>query len=84
MIQTIFPHYFYSLITPPNKKEIISSLNNAKTNENATKLLEWPNGCEIKVESLYPQFVGPILKDTILTYFDGLGINFCPEVEKKC
>ena len=79
MIQTIFPHYFYSIISPPNKKEIIRSLNNAPAS--SLDQPEWANGCEIKVESLSPQSVGSILKDTIFTYFGELGINFCPKVE---
>ena len=81
MIQTIFPHYFYSLITPPNKKEIIRSLSNAKVNEEESKNLIWPNGCGIKVESLYPHLVGSVLHDTIVTYFGELGIKFYPKIE---
>ena len=79
MIQTIFPHYFYSIISPPNKKEIIRFLNNAPAS--SLDQPEWANGCEIKVESLSPQSVGSILTDTIFTYFGELGINFCPKVE---
>tara|TARA_R100000152_G_C6666475_1_gene103949 strand:- start:46 stop:615 length:570 start_codon:yes stop_codon:yes gene_type:complete len=79
MIQTIFPHYFYSIISPPNKKEIIRTLNNAPAS--SLDQPEWANGCEIKVESLYPQSVGSILKDTLFTYFGELGMNFCPKVE---
>ena len=33
MIQTIFPHYFYSIISPPNKEELIRSLNNVAASE---------------------------------------------------
>ena len=79
MIQTIFPHYFYSIISPPNKKEVIRTLNNAPAS--SPDQPEWANGCEIRVESLDPQSVGPILQDTLVTYFGELGINFCPQVE---
>ena len=79
MIQTIFPHYFYSIISPPNKKELIRSLNNVAAS--SLNRPEWANGCEIRVKSLDPQSVGPILQDTLVTYFGELGINFCPQVE---
>ena len=79
MIHTIFPHYFYSLISPPNKKELIRSLNNVSASSLNTP--EWANECKIKVESLDPQSVGPILQDTLFTYFNELGINFGPQVK---
>ena len=79
MIQTIFPHYFYSIISPPNKKEVIRTLNNGPAS--SLDQPAWANGCEIKAESLDPQFVGPILRDTIITYFGELGIKYCPKIE---
>ena len=79
MIQTIFTHYFYSIISPPNKKEVIRTLNNAPAS--SPDQPEWANGCEIRVESLDPQSVGPILQDTLFTYFGELGINVCPQVK---
>ena len=77
MIQTIFPTYFYSLITPPNKEELIESLTNAPVDEKHSKTLEWPNSCQIKVESLYPNLVGSVLSKTIDIFLDQL------EVEKN-
>jgi len=69
MIKTIFSNYFYSLITPPNKEELIATLNNAEINEKGTKELIWPNACEIKVESLHPRGVGQSLAQCLKPFF---------------
>ena len=74
MIQSIFPNYFYSIITPPNKEELIATFNNAKVDEKETKELIWPNACEIKVESLHPRGVGYVLSQTLKIFFIEMGV----------
>ena len=74
MIKSIFSNYFYSLITPPNKEELIATFNNAKVDEKETKELIWPNACEIKVESLHPRGVGYVLSQTLKIFFIEMGV----------
>ena len=74
MISTIFHNYFYSLITPPNKEQLIKTLNDAEIDEEKTKTLVWPNACEIKVESLHPYGIGPSLATCFKSFFLELGV----------
>ena len=37
----IFPSQFYSLISPPNKEDILSALKSAKVDKEKTKSLLW-------------------------------------------
>ena len=78
MIQSIFPNYFYSVITPPNKEELITTFINAEVNQKETKELIWPNACEIKVESLYHRThykgVGSVLAQTLRIFFLEMGV----------
>ena len=47
MITTI-PHHFYSIIDPPNKKDLLFLLESANLNTNNTP--DWVNHCNIKFE----------------------------------
>jgi len=76
MIDSIFPNYFYSLITPPNKEELITTLNNVEVDESESKELLWANHCKIKVDSLYPQDVKSALTQTLNIFSNELGVNF--------
>ena len=75
MLDIIFPNYFYSLIAPPNRKELITTLNNAKIDKKESEKITWPNSCEIKVESLYPELLEPVLKETFNLFYSDIGIG---------
>tara|TARA_B100000427_G_C15284267_1_gene496802 strand:- start:65 stop:661 length:597 start_codon:yes stop_codon:yes gene_type:complete len=75
MIETIFPNNFYSVVSAPNKDEVITTFTNALENKEQTKELLWPNACEIKVESLSPNGVGPVLAPTLSIFFRDLGVD---------
>ena len=79
MIHHIFSNQFYSLITPPNKEDILSALKNFKVDSQETKNIKWseklPN---IKVESLYPDEVLPFLIPSLKIFFEQLRVPEIP------
>tara|TARA_B100000287_G_scaffold223302_1_gene210701 strand:- start:206 stop:790 length:585 start_codon:yes stop_codon:yes gene_type:complete len=79
VIHHIFSNQFYSLITPPNKEDILSALKNFKVDSQETKNIKWseklPN---IKVESLYPDEVLPFLIPSLKIFFEQLRVPEIP------
>ena len=75
MIETIFPNNFYSLVSAPNKDQVITTFTDALSKPEQTKKLLWPNACEIKVEALSPNGVGPVLAPSLSIFFKDLGVE---------
>ena len=75
MIETIFSNYFYSLITPPNKEELFTSIRDAKVNEEITQNMKWYDECKVYVEALDPRSIGPVLLDTLNIFFEEIGVS---------
>ena len=61
MINSVFNTNFYSLITPPNKQQILDVLTNLECDKKLTKKLNWNEGCKVKVEVLNVQETGQVL-----------------------
>ena len=51
MIQQIFSNYLYSLITPPNKEEILLSKDISVEDVDVDKA-QWIQNCQVKVEHI--------------------------------
>ena len=75
----IFPSQFYSLISPPNKEDILSALKSAKVDKEKTKSLLWnKNLINVKVELLYPDDLFKFLIPSLQLYFKEFGVNEVP------
>ena len=73
MIHHIFSKQFYSLITPPNKQDILNNLETAKINPE--KSVEWNSNCDVCVESLYPNELLSVLLPSVDIFFGQLGLQ---------
>ena len=73
MINTIFNTNFYSLITPPNKQQILDVLTNLECDEELTKTLKWNEGCKVKVEALDKQKISKVILNALEIFFNELG-----------
>ena len=73
MINTIFNTNFYSLITPPNKQQILDVLTNLECDEELTKTLKWNEGCKVKVEALDKQKISKVILNALEIFFSELG-----------
>ena len=73
MINSVFNNNFYSLITPPNKKEILDVLTNIECDEELTKTLNWNEGCKVKVEALDKQETAKVILIALEIFFNELG-----------
>jgi len=75
-MRVIFPSQFYSLISPPNKEDILSALKSAKVDKEKTKSLLWNKHLfNVKVESLYPDDFVKFLMPSLQLYFKELGVD---------
>ena len=63
---TAIPHHFYSIIDPPNKKELLETFVNPNLHEDQS--CEWNDGCLVKVEKLNIQ--NSIFKPSIDTFLE--------------
>ena len=63
---TAIPHHFYSIIDPPNKKELLETFDNPNLHEDQS--CEWNDGCLVKVEKLNIQ--NSIFKPSIDTFLE--------------
>ena len=69
MINQIFPNYFYSLITPTNKEEILKAAKNAKIDKNLKR-----EGVPTHRQSfLFPEELGSFLVPSVQKFFKELG-----------
>ena len=73
MINSVFNTNFYSLITPPNKKEVLDVLENIECDKELTEKLKWNEGCKVKVEVLNVGETGQVLLKTLEIFFYNLG-----------
>ncbi len=73
MIYSVFNTNFYSLITPPNKQQILDVLTNLECDEELTKKLNWNEGCKVKVEVLNKQETGKVILNALEIFFSELG-----------
>ena len=79
MIHHIFSNQFYSLITPPNKEEILSASKSFKVNNNLTKQIGWKEKLvNLKVEGLYEDDIFPLLIPSLNIFFEQLGVSEIP------
>ena len=76
MINQIFPNYFYSLLTPTNKEEILKADKNAKIDKNI-KREEVPTH---KQSFLFPEELGSFLVPSVQKFFKELGYKDKTEV----
>ena len=71
MVNYIFPHYFYSIIDPPNKKELLKIANNAKPHNN--QHFGWGDECTVKVQKLVVDEFQRELYPSLKIFLDDLG-----------
>ena len=81
----IVTHKYYSLIDPPNKEEILISIENSKLTEEQD--FPWVDGCSIQVErlDLSEKFI-PLFKPSLDIFFNELNLDltklslYCHEI----
>ena len=73
MLDTV-THKYYSLIDPPNKEELLMSLENSELTEDQE--FSWANGCSIQVErlDLREDFI-PLFKPSLSIFFNELNLD---------
>tara|TARA_Y100000401_G_scaffold85159_1_gene70433 strand:+ start:234 stop:812 length:579 start_codon:yes stop_codon:yes gene_type:complete len=72
MIHTVFNTNFYSLITPPNKDEIVKILSKIECDEELTKKLKWNESCKVKVEVIDKQETAKVILNALEIFFNDL------------
>ena len=75
MIQNIFPSYFYSLISLPNKEDIFKTLAKVKIDHKNSSMIDWNKHCSVKVEQLYVKDFESLLAPSVTTFMNYAGIT---------
>ena len=84
MLDTV-THNYYSVIDPPNKEEILNSVENSKLTEEQD--FPWTDGCSIQVERLdLVEKFAPLFKPSLDIFFNELNLDltklslYCHEI----
>ena len=80
MIQQIFSNYLYSLITPPNKEEILLSKDIGVEEVDVDKA-QWIQNCQVKVEHINPADISSLLTPSIQIFYNQLELKSRLEIE---
>ena len=75
MITHLFSSQFYSLITPPNKDELLEGIKRAKINNKERANIEWNKNCGVEVDPLYVDEMFPLISPSLEVFFRELGIR---------
>ena len=80
MIQQIFSNYLYSLITHPNKEEILLSKDISVEDVDVDKA-QWIQNCQVKVEHINPADISSLLTPSIQIFYNQLELKSRLEIE---
>ncbi len=72
-MKSIFPSYFCSLITPPNKDEMLKGIKNAKIDKKQE--ISWNKICRVKVDVLHPDEIIALLSPSLSMFFREWGFG---------
>tara|TARA_R100000008_G_C3547119_1_gene148196 strand:+ start:274 stop:846 length:573 start_codon:yes stop_codon:yes gene_type:complete len=81
MIQSIFPTYFYSHFSLPNKKEVFKYLEDARVDKESTSNISWNKNCQVEVEQLYVNEFGPFLIPAAKIFLEEIGFKLNIELK---
>ena len=74
MIQQIFSNYLYSLITPPNREEILLSKDISVEDVDVGKV-QWIQNCQVKVEPIDPAHISSLLTPAVQIFYNELELK---------
>ena len=80
MITHLFSSQFYSLITPPNKEEILLSKDISVEDVDVDKA-QWIQNCQVKVEHINPADISSLLTPSIQIFYNQLELKSRLEIE---
>ncbi len=79
MIRTIYSHNFYSLITPPNKEDLLSKLKNIQKTKN--QYFSWKTGCDVETERLDKNQISDLITPSLHLFLRDLDLKKTVDVE---